>query len=389
MSSNQSSVFLIYTFSHAHQESVHDMATTQLTPRAMQTDKTKQFILEVDEALSTFEEEISSLLETTTESAYENFVTSYRDAMIPIWGPSKLGVIKTVLDTVTDKKFSEFQVMKTKLRKKSPESKVVKEKTKIPTLEDFTDTMQKRLPTSNLLNAATCLKIANVFSNLAEANRAYSQAASGIAELAGEITPGQMTMLLSAATLPAIQIVIPGQLLSPISTPPPPPSAASTTLGKKDIIDYTKRLILPNPKATQLLSCASNSATRVLAAAVYCKLEQHFFEDTQSCAEVAAAFQCNTSQISKVVKGIIYKSGPHHYIPKKQRDETKKKITKRSADAPDTSVVQPPKTQKTTAKKSPSQEGQQSPETVSRDDTLSTPSTSDSDAPLPDPFLNT
>ena len=325
------------------------MATTQLTPRATQMDKTKQFILEVDEALSTFEE-ISSLSETTTESAYENFVTSYRDAMIPIWGPSKLAVVKTVLDTVTDKKFSKFQVMKTKLRKKPPESKVVKEKTKIPTLEDFTDTMQKRLPTSNLPNAATCSKIANVFSNLAEASRAYSQAASEIAELAGEITPEQMTMLLSAATLPAIQIVIPGQLLSPISTPPPPPSAASTTLGKKDIIDYTKRLILPNPKATQLLSCASNSATRVLAAAVYCKLEQHFFEDTQSRAEVAAAFQCNTSQISKVLTGIIYKSGPHHYIPKKQRDETKKKITKRAADAPDTSVVQPPKTQKTTAK---------------------------------------
>ena len=215
------------------------MATTQLTPRATQTDKTKQFVLEVDEALSTFEEEISSLSETMTESTYANFVTSYRDAMIPIWGPSKLAVVKTVLDTVTDKKFSEFQVMKTKLRKKSPKSKVVKEKTKIPTLEDFMDTMQKRLPTTNLPNAETCFKIANVFSNLAEASRAYSQAASGIAELAGEITPDQMTMLLSAATLPAIQIVIPGQL-SPISTPPPPPSAASTTLGKKDIIDYTK-----------------------------------------------------------------------------------------------------------------------------------------------------
>ena len=155
------------------------MATTQLTPRATQTDKTKQFILEVDEALSTFEEEISSLSETTRESAYENFVTSYRDAMIPIWGPSKLAVVKTVLDTVTDKKFSEFQVMKTKLCKKPPESKVVEEKTKIPTLEDFTDTMQKKLPTTNLPNAETCFKIANVFSNLAEASRAYSQAASG------------------------------------------------------------------------------------------------------------------------------------------------------------------------------------------------------------------
>ena len=130
----------------------------------------------------------------------------------------------------------------------------------------------------------------------------YSQAASGIAELAGEITPEQMTMLLSAATLPAIQIVIPGQLLSPISTPPPPPSAASTTLGKKDIIDYTKRLILPNPKATQLLSCTSNSTTRVLAAAVYCKLEQHFFEDTQSRAEVAQLFNVTLHKSAKLLR---------------------------------------------------------------------------------------
>ena len=357
------------------------MATTKLTPRATQTDKAKQFVLEVDEVLETFEEEVTSLSETTKESAYENFITSYRDAMIPIWGPSKLADIKTVLDTITDKKFSELQVMKTKLREKPPQSNVVKENKMIPTLEDFTDTMQKRLPKTNLPDAKTCLKIADVFSNLVEASRAYSQAASGIAELAGEINPDQMMMLLSAATLPAIKIVILGQLLSPISTPPPPPSAASTTLGKKDIIDYTKRLILPNPKAPELLSCDSNSATHVLAAATYCKLEHHFFEETQSHAEVAAAFQCNTSQVSKVVTGIIYKSGPHHYVPKKQRDKTAKKTTKRPGDAQDTNVVQP-KTKRTMAKESTSKEGQRSPETISRDDTLSTPSTSDSDAPL-------
>ena len=234
------------------------MATTKLTPRATQTDKTKQFILEVDEALETFEEEITSLSETTRESAYENFITSYRDAMIPIWGLSRLADINTILDTITDKQFSELKVMKTKLCDKPPQSTVVKENTIILTLEDFKDTMQKRLPKTNLPDAKTCLKIADVFSNLADTSRAYSQAASGKAELAGKINPDQMMMLLSAATLSAIQIVIPGQLLSPISTPPPPPSAALTTLGKKDIIDYTKQLILPNPKAHELLSCDSN-----------------------------------------------------------------------------------------------------------------------------------
>ena len=143
--------------------------------------------------------------------------------MIPIWGLSRFANINTVLDTITDKQFSELKVMKTKLHKKPPQSTVVKENIIIMTLEDFTDTMQRRLPKVNLPDTKTCSKIANVFSNLADASRAYSQATSGIAELAGKINPDQMTMLLSAATLPAIQIVIPGQLLSPISTPPPPP----------------------------------------------------------------------------------------------------------------------------------------------------------------------
>ena len=300
--------------------------------------------------------------------------------MIPIWGLSRFANVNTILDTVTDKKFSELKVMKTKLHKKPPQSTVVKETVKIPTLEDFTDTMKRRLPKTNLPDATTCSKIADVFSNLAAASKAYSDTASVIAELAGEINPDQMTMLLSAATLPAIQIVIPGQLLSPIQTPPPPPSAASTTLGRKEIIDYTKRLVLPNPKAPELLQCDSNSATRVLAAATYCQLERRFFKDTQSHADVATAFKCNTSQVNKVVTGIIYKLGPHHYVPKKQRDETEKKTTKRSADAPGTSEVPRPKKKKTMEKKSPSHE------TASRDDTLSTPSTSDSDAPLPEAF---
>ena len=193
-------------------------------------------------------------------------------------------------------------------------------------------------------------------------------------------------MLLSTATLPAIQIVIPGQLLSPISTSPPPPSsAASTTLGKKDIIDYTRRLVLPNPKAPELLSCDSNSATHVLAATTYCKLEHHFFEETQSRMDVAAAFQCNTSQVNKVITGIIYKLGPHHNVPKKQRDETTKKTTKWPGDAQDTNIVQP-KQKRTMAKASTSKEGQRSPKTVNRDDTLSTESTSDGDSPLLETF---
>ena len=168
------------------------MAEAKLTPWATQTDKTKQFIIDVDEALEVFEEDIMSLSETTRESTYKNFLTSYRAAMILIWNLSKFANVNTVLDTITDKQFSELQVMKTKLHKKPPQGTVVKENIKIPTLEDFTDTMRKRLPKRNLPDAKTCSKIGNVFSSLAAASRAYSKAASGIAELAGEINPDQM-----------------------------------------------------------------------------------------------------------------------------------------------------------------------------------------------------
>ena len=365
------------------------MAKAKLTPRATQTDKTKQFIVAVDEALETFEEEISSLSETTRECAYKNFITSYRAAMTPIWNLSRFANVNTVLDTIADKEFSELKVMKTKLREKPPQGTVVKEGIKIPTLEDFTETMKKKLPKRDLPDSETCSKIGDVFSKLASASKAYSEAAYGITELAGEIEPDQMMLLLCAATLPAIQIVIPGQLLSPVATPPPPQSAASTTLGKRDIINYTKQLVLPNPNTPELLPCDRNSATHVLVAATYCKLEHRFFEETQSRADVATAFKCNISQVTKVITGIIYKSGPHHYVPKKQRDEAGKTATKRAGDLQDPNVVQPKarKTMATTlSEASTSKVGQRSPETVNKDDTLSTESSSSGDSPLPQGF---
>ena len=194
-----------------------------------------------------------------------------------------------------------------------------------------------------------------------------------------------MTMLLCAATLPTIQIVIPGQLLSPIATPPPPQSAASTTMGKIDIINYTKKLVLSNPDAPELLPCDRNSATRVLAAATYCKLEHCFFKEAQSRADVATAFKCNTSQITKVITGIIYKSGPHHYILKKQRDKASKTTTKRACDSTDLNLVQT-KTRRmmapTLSEPSTSKAGQKPQGTVDKEDTLSSESSSSSDSPL-------
>ena len=69
-----------------------------------------------------------------------------------------------------------------------------------------------------------------------------------------------------------------------------------------------------------------NSATRVLAVAIYSQLEKYYFDETHSRRDVATLFRCNTSQLSKAITGVDYKSGPHHYKPKE-------KVSKRAAES--------------------------------------------------------
>ena len=61
-------------------------------------------------------------------------------------------------------------------------------------------------------------------------------------------------------------------------------------------------------------------ATRVLAATVFLKLERKYFDETTSHMDASTAFGCNVSQLSKAITGVDYKSGLHHYVPKKQRE---------------------------------------------------------------------
>ena len=85
--------------------------------------------------------------------------------------------------------------------------------------------------------------------------------------------------------MPTIQIVVPGQLISPLAAPTPPPPPATTALGRSEIVNRMKLQVLPNPDSTALAGCEKNSATRVLATMVYSKREHHFFDHTLSHME--------------------------------------------------------------------------------------------------------
>ena len=177
------------------------------------------------------------------------------------------------MKTITDKDLREITVMAERLKPAPPHPKVSKEKTTVPDLKTVTNTLLQKFPGQSLPDASICEKIGDVFSQLSAAHKAYFEAAEGLAELSTLVMPQQYTMLLTATMTPAIQLIIPGQLMSPLSTLPPPQPSVSTAVGRLEIMNFTKLHVLPDPDSDALISCDDNSATRVLAAAIYCQLE--------------------------------------------------------------------------------------------------------------------
>ena len=296
---------------------IENMAKTKITPRAKHPGRTEQFIHAIKEALDTFEDEISSLTNDIHGKVYKKYVEAYHDALIPVWNLAHFASVDTVMKTITDRNLREMTVMAKCLKPTPPGMKESKEKTKVPDLETVTDTLIKKFRGQSLPDTSTCEKIGDVFAQLSAAHKAYSEATEGLAELSTLIMLEQFTILLTATMTPAIQLIVPGQLMSPLSTPPPQQPSASTAVGRSEIMNFTKLCILPNPDSDALMSCDKNSATRVLVAAIYCQLEHNYFNETHSRVDIATAFRCNTSQLSKAMTGIDYKLGPHHYKPKK------------------------------------------------------------------------
>ena len=125
-------------------------------------------------------------------------------------------------------------------------------------------------------------------------------------------------MLLVASAMPTIQVVVPGQLIGPLSPPQIHQTETSTAIGCAELIKYTKSWVLPDPYLSELSEASKNSATRVLAAAVFLKIEKLYFDDITSRMDASRLFGCKVSQLTKAITGIDYKSGPRHYVPKRQ-----------------------------------------------------------------------
>ena len=88
---------------------------TTLTPKAQHPERTKKFVSAIAEALELFEDHIGSLDDTLRTNAYEMLLTSYKDALTPIWNLARFADVEMILKTITDKEMMSLMDMARKL----------------------------------------------------------------------------------------------------------------------------------------------------------------------------------------------------------------------------------------------------------------------------------
>ena len=337
------------------------MSAPKISARAKHPNKTQTFVTAVQTAMDIFEDQIGSLSRDIHLKAYKTLVHSYKTALTAVWDSAQNADITLILETVEDKAMSELTEMAKQLQIPPPTVEVIKEKRDVPTLETITELMLAKIPTQNVANAAVCKKIGFIFSKLSEASKSYGEAT--------DVSPEHFMLLLSATATPAIQIVVPSTMLSPVTAAPPPSPDTSTTAGRTAIINATKVKVLPNPNSPCFAECNDNTPMRVLAAAIYATIERKFFDTTHSRMELATAFKCNISQLSKALTGVEYRSGPHYYKPKP------KSVKKRTSELGEPSGMPPTKTSKPVAKTTA--QPAQTEHLLTAEDTLESDSNSD------------
>ena len=125
----------------------------------------------------------------------------------------------------------------------------------MPTSDNILGSLVNRIPEQKLPGKEACSLIAHIFLDLAEAHKFYASMAKGLADIAGLISPEQLTLILAAAVPPTLQLVLPPGQISPLSTLPPPPETSTTPTEQQELIKHCKSKILPDPSAATFETC--------------------------------------------------------------------------------------------------------------------------------------
>ena len=320
-------------------------SSTRVSKAAKRPAKTETFSKSLRVALSIFDDEVTTLSDVR-ETAYENFIVAYKTAFTNIWPKIDGADVGVILDSVKDTELRQLRRMANMLCPAEEQPKLVEEQRNVPTSDDILGSLVSHIPEQKPPNKQTCSLISDVFKNLAEAHQHYAAAAKNLAEVANLVSPEHLTIILAAAVQPNLQLVLPPGQVSPLLAPPPTPKTSSTPADRKELIQFCKNAILPDPSHSAFDKFEERTPTRVLAAAVYCMLEKHLFNDTTPRADVASKFRVTAAQLHKAIMGIDYKSGPHTY-KKRRKDVVPDVSTSQTQEARPSTSSKVQKTQKT------------------------------------------
>ena len=189
-----------------------------VTTAAKQPDKTKKFLVSIDTALNIFDDQVSSI-DDCRATAYKTFAKAYREAFADIWPKINNASVKILLQSVKDAELDELHHMSHLMSPEKSQPTLVKENCTVPMLDNILRPLVNRILEQKLPDKETCALISTIFLDLAKAHKHYANAARGITDIAGLISPEQLTLILAAAVLPTLQLaLLPGQI-SPLSAP--------------------------------------------------------------------------------------------------------------------------------------------------------------------------
>ena len=88
------------------------MATTKISSHALNVGKVQKFNDDVQQAMEMFNDQIESMNSQVCKKAYKDFISNYRDTMVPIWNLARFANIDIVLNTVADKELMALTTLK-------------------------------------------------------------------------------------------------------------------------------------------------------------------------------------------------------------------------------------------------------------------------------------
>ena len=142
VSSNQSSVLNPYFVVH------QNMAKTKKTPKAGVPSQpvssavkdltgTAKFLDNIDAAMETFDDEVTSLSTDQRQLAYDHLAKGYKDAFNKVWDKAHQADIDTIIDSIRDKQLIDLKKLKQLLCNTKDQPKVVEETRPMPALEQI------------------------------------------------------------------------------------------------------------------------------------------------------------------------------------------------------------------------------------------------------------